>query len=80
MYINIALAVFNMLPVSPLDGSRIFGNLISKNNPDLAWKLQMYGPKILLGLILFGMITKYSILGIIMSPFIKLFMYLFAGL
>ena len=79
-FINIALAVFNMLPVAPLDGSQIFGNLISKNNPDLAWKLQMHGPKILLGLILFGIITKISILGIIISPFVKLFMYLFAGL
>ena len=80
MYINIALAVFNMIPVAPLDGSQIFGNLISKNNPDLAWKLQMHGPKILLGLILFGIITKISILGIIISPFVKLFMYLFAGI
>ena len=78
--INIALAVFNMIPISPLDGSQIFGNIISKNHPELAWKLQMYGPKILLGLILFGIITKFSILGFIMNPFIQLFMYLFAGL
>ncbi len=79
MYINIALAVFNMLPVSPLDGSQIFGNLISKNNPDFAWKLQIYGPKILLILILIGIVTPFSILGTIMMPFIKLFMFLFAG-
>ena len=79
MYINIALAVFNMLPVAPLDGSQIFGNLISKNNPDLAWKLQMYGPKILLGLILFGIVTKISLLGFIMMPFVKFFMVLFSG-
>ena len=31
MQINITLAVFNLLPVPPLDGSQIFGNLISKN-------------------------------------------------
>ena len=80
MYINIALAVFNMLPVAPLDGSQIFGNLISKNNPDLAWKLQMYGPKILLGLILFGIVTKISLLGFIMMPFIKFFLFLFSGI
>ena len=79
MYINIALAVFNMIPVAPLDGSQIFGNLISKNNPDLAWKLQMHGPKILLGLILVGIFTPFSILGIIMMPFINFFMYLFSG-
>jgi Zn-dependent protease len=79
MYINIALAVFNMLPVSPLDGSQIFGNLISKNNPKLAWKLQIYGPKILFGLILIGIVTPYSILGTMMLPFIKFFMFLFSG-
>ena len=79
MFINIALAVFNMLPVAPLDGSQIFGNLISKNNPDLAWKLQVYGPKILFGLILIGIFTPFSLLGTIMMPFVKFFMFLFAG-
>ena len=79
MYINIALAVFNMLPVAPLDGSQIFGNLISKNNPDLAWKLQVYGPKILFGFILIGIVTPFSLLGTIMMPFIKFFIFLFTG-
>ena len=80
LYINIALAVFNLIPVAPLDGSQIFGALIGRKNPDLAWKLQINGPKILLVLILFGMITGYSIIGAIISPFIKFFMYLFAGI
>ena len=80
MFINIMLAVFNMIPIAPLDGSQIFGSIISKYNSELAWKLQMYGPKILFGLILFGIITNFSILGLIMNPFIKIFMYLFAGL
>ena len=79
-FINIALAVFNMLPISPLDGSQIFGNMISKNNPELAWKLQMYGPKILMGLILIGIVTPFSLLGSIMMPFIKFFLFLFAGI
>ena len=79
-FINIALAVFNMLPVAPLDGSQIFGNMISKNNPELAWKLQMYGPKILIGLILIGIVTPFSLLGTIMMPFINFFLFLFAGI
>ena len=78
--INISLAVFNMIPVAPLDGSQIFGNMISKNNPELAWKLQMYGPKILMGIILIGMVTPFSILGFLMMPFVKMFMYLFTGI
>ena len=78
--INISLAVFNMIPVAPLDGSQIFGNMISKNNPELAWKLQMYGPKILMGIILIGMVTPFSVLGFLMMPFVKMFMYLFTGI
>ncbi len=81
MWVNIALAVFNMLPVAPLDGSQIFGNMIAKNNPELALKLQIYGPKVLMVLILMSFMNpKFSIFSIIMDPFIKLFMYLFAGL
>ena len=80
IYINISLAVFNMIPVAPLDGSQIFGNMISKNNPELAWKLQMYGPKILMGIILIGMFTPFSVLGFLMMPFVKMFMYLFTGI
>jgi len=80
IFINISLAVFNMIPVAPLDGSQIFGNMISKNNPKLAWKLQMYGPKILMGIILIGMVTPFSVLGFLMMPFVKIFMYLFTGI
>jgi len=78
--INISLAVFNMIPVAPLDGSQIFGNMISKKNPELAWKLQMYGPKILMGIILIGMVTPFSVLGFLMMPFVKMFMYVFTGI
>ena len=81
IYINIALAIFNMIPVAPLDGSQIFGNMISKNNPELALKLQIYGPKVLMVLILISYLSpKYSLFRIIMDPPITFFMYIFAGL
>ena len=78
--INISLAVFNMIPISPLDGSQIFTGYLSKNNPDLAIKIQAYGPQVLLGLILFGYITGFSIIWLFISPIVKLFMYIFAGI
>ena len=81
LYINIALAVFNMLPVAPLDGSQIFGNLISKNNPKLAWKLQYYGPRILFSIIIIGIIVpKLSIIGMIMERVLPPIAYLFSGM
>ena len=78
--INIALAVFNLLPVAPLDGSQIFSGYLMKTNPQLAWKIQSYGPQVLFGLILFGYITGFSILWLAMKPFVNFFMVLFIGM
>jgi len=78
--INIALAVFNLIPVAPLDGSQIFSGYLMKKNPQLAWKIQSYGPQVLFGLILFGYFTGFSILWLVMEPFVSFFMFLFAGI
>jgi len=78
--INITLAVFNMIPIPPLDGSQIFSGLMIRKNPDLVYKLQTFGPQILMGLILFGMFTGISPLWMIMNPFVNFFMFLFAGM
>ena len=78
--INIMLAVFNMIPIPPLDGSQIFSGLMVRKNPDLVMKLQMYGPQILFGLILIGYLTEISPLWWAMSPFVNFFLFLFAGI
>ena len=78
--INIMLAVFNMIPIPPLDGSQIFSGIMSRKNPELVYKLQMYGPQILLGLFMIGYFTKFSPIWIVMSPFVNFFLFLFAGL
>ena len=78
--INIMLAVFNMIPIPPLDGSQIFSGLMIRHNPDLVVKLQIYGPQILMGLILFGMLTSISPIWWVMSPFVNFFMFLFVGI
>ena len=78
--INISLAVFNMIPIPPLDGSQIFSGIMIRRNPQLVMQLQMYGPQILMGLILFGMFTGVSIIWAFMRPFVNFFMFLFAGM
>ena len=77
--INISLAVFNMIPIPPLDGSQIFSGYLMKTNPELALKIQSYGPQVLFGLILFGYVTGFSILWLVMKPFVNFFMLLFIG-
>jgi|TARA_B100001094_G_scaffold83597_1_gene79944 Zn-dependent protease len=78
--INISLAVFNMIPIPPLDGSQIFSGIMIRKNPQLVMQLQTYGPQILMGLILFGMFTGVSIIWAFMSPFVNFFMFIFAGM
>jgi len=78
--INISLAVFNMIPIPPLDGSQIFSGIMIRRNPQLVMQLQMYGPQILMGLILFGMFTGISIIWVFMSPFVNFLMFIFAGM
>ncbi len=77
LYINLALAVFNFLPIPPLDGSRILAGLVSYQHRELILKMELYGPRVLLGIILLGMITGFNILGIIMYPVINLFANIF---
>lgn len=77
--INISLAIFNLIPVAPLDGSQIFSGYLMKKNPSLAWKIQSYGPQVLFGIILFSYISGFSILWLIMEPFVNFFMFLFVG-
>ena len=77
--INIALAVFNMLPIPPLDGSQIFNGYMVTRNPGLVIKLQTYGPQILFGIIMIGYVTKFSVIWMIMGPIVKMFMNLFSG-
>ncbi len=70
--INMILAIFNMIPIHPLDGGQIFGGYLDKFNPNLSYKLRVYGPNILFVIIFIGLFTGVSLLGVIFQPFIKL--------
>jgi len=80
LQINLALAIFNILPIAPLDGSKILSGLLPARFGKMLYILERYGPFILLGLIIFGSATGVSVLGGIIWPFVKFFSRIFAGI
>ena len=61
LQINLALAVFNMLPIPPLDGSKILRGLLPYEYEHIAVQMEQYGPWVLMSIILFGMMTGVSL-------------------
>ncbi len=79
LQINIALAFFNLIPIPPLDGSKILRGFLPYKYDHIADWLEQYGSFVLMGLIVFGMLTNVSIIGAFLSPFIRLFMSILGG-
>jgi Zn-dependent protease len=63
--INVVLAVLNMIPIPPLDGSRVVYWLLPPRLADVYYRLEPYGTFLLMGLIMLG------VLGKIMTPVIR---------
>jgi len=80
LQINLALAIFNILPIAPLDGSKILSGLLPSGQEHIIHFLEHYGPFILIGLIIFGRVTGVSVLGKIIWPFAAFFTKIFAGI
>ena len=69
VYLNVVLAVFNMVPVPPLDGGNVVAGLLRGPVGDMYERLRPYGFLILYGLMFTGLLTT------IISPPVAFLLY-----
>tara|TARA_B100001113_G_scaffold37903_1_gene26946 strand:- start:169 stop:789 length:621 start_codon:yes stop_codon:yes gene_type:complete len=72
--INIVLAIFNLIPLNPLDGSRILPLLVK--NPNTLYKIELYGPRLLIGLVILNLIGIPILSTLILTPVSIIFYFL----
>lgn len=72
--INTVLMVFNLIPVPPLDGSKIIMGFLSYEQARKYESFSRYGMYVLIGILLLGSIINYSIIGALLNPFLNLFL------
>jgi len=77
--INLVLAFFNIIPLPPLDGSKILMGLVPDKYNSYVELLMRYGHFVLLGLVIMSVVFSIPIFYYLYVPFVRVFSYIFAG-
>lgn len=78
--IDVALAIFNFIPIPPLDGSKVLAGLLPDRWAYHYLRFERFGPIVLIGLILASQLFGIDVLGRLITPAVGFFVALFTGL
>jgi len=62
IFFSLLLGVFNLLPLAPLDGSKVLAGLVPKEHADAYNKLQRNGPGLLVAIIMLDFALGFGVL------------------
>lgn len=78
IYTNCMLALFNLIPVHPLDGFKIVSGILSEEQAKMWEETQRYGPILLIALLL-NLTPNGSIVSIVLTPILDFVLALLLG-
>ncbi len=79
IFYNILLAVFNLVPLPPLDGFRVAVGILPRQLAYSFSRIERYGPMVLILVIAFGYFTNFNILWRVLTPAMSFFSRLLVG-
>ena len=77
--INLALGLFNLIPIPPMDGSKILGGFLSDEAYYRYTARERQGAQILIIILLVSMVLRLNIIGSIIMPPLNFFLRLLIG-
>ena len=70
IFFNLLLGVFNLIPLAPLDGSKVLGGLLPRHSAVSYERFQQYGPVILVAVVITDAVFNLGILWGVIGPIV----------